>query len=326
MAWVSLITTGGRIAAQRVEVQDHVVANIAGGQLRAAVHDIPADIEIKVEDFLNIVSCAMTLPLAFSLAERINFHLGHAECLGVVVTHGTDTMEESDYLADLLLVGQKPVVFTGAQRSADDTASDGPRNISDAIRLASSPLAHGLGAMVMFEQHFHAARDVTKSHTSRVDTFVSRSQGKLGEIDGSTVSVSRRPVLRRTYATGKIEPRVDLIKMVLGSDDRLIRYAAASGTKAIILEGFGRGNATPVVAAAVKDIIAGGVPVIVVSRCGEGRVRPIYGNGGGKDLEKAGAIFAGDLTGPKARVLASVLLGAGMTLDEMRQEILTLGG
>ena len=326
MAWVSLITTGGTIAARRVEAKDHVVASIGGSQLHAAIRDIPSDIEIKVEDFLSIVSCAMTLPLAFSLVERINFHLGQAECLGVVVTHGTDTMEESAYLADLFLVNQKPVVFTGAQRSADDAASDGPRNISDAVRLASSPLAHGLGAMIMFEQHFHAARDVTKSHTSRVDTFVSRSHGKLGEIDGSTVSVSRRPILRRTYATGRIEPCIDLIKMVLGSDDRLIRYAAASGAKAIILEGFGRGNATPVVAAAVKDIISGGVPVIVTSRCGEGRVRPIYGNGGGKDLEKAGAIFAGDLTGPKARILASVLLGAGMTVDEMRQEILTLGG
>jgi len=326
VAWVSLITTGGTIAARRVEAKDHVVASIGGSQLHAAIRDIPSDIEIKVEDFLSIVSCAMTLPLAFSLVERINFHLGQAECLGVVVTHGTDTMEESAYLADLFLVNQKPVVFTGAQRSADDAASDGPRNISDAVRLASSPLAHGLGAMILFEQHFHAARDVTKSHTSRVDTFVSRSHGKLGEIDGSTVSVSRRPILRRTYATGRIEPCIDLIKMVLGSDDRLIRYAAASGAKAIILEGFGRGNATPVVAAAVKDIISGGVPVIVTSRCGEGRVRPIYGNGGGKDLEKAGAIFAGDLTGPKARILASVLLGAGMTVDEMRQEILTLGG
>ena len=275
---------------------------------------------------MNIVSCAMTLPLAFSLAEGINFHLVHAECLGVVVTHGTDTMEESAYLTDLLLVNLKPVVFTGAQRSADDTASDGPRNISDAVRLASSPSAHGLGAMIMFEQQFHAARDVTKSHTSRVETLVSRSYGKLGEIDGFTVSVSRRPTLRRTYDAGKIEPCVDLIKMVLGSDDRLIRYAAASGAKAIILEGFGRGNATPVVAAAVKDIVAGGVPVIVASRCGDGRVRPIYGNGGGKDLENAGAIFAGDLTCPKARVLACVLLGAGMTLDEMRQEILALGG
>lgn len=326
MAWVCLITTGGTIASQRVEADDHVVANVAGEKLRAAVHDIPVGIDIRVDDFLNIGSFAMTLPLAFSLAERINVHTRQADCLGVVVTHGTDTMEESAYLADLLLVNDKPVVFTGAQRSADDSASDGPRNISDAVKLAASPLARGLGVMVMFEQHFHAARDVTKSHAARVDTFVSRSNGKLGEIDGTMVSVSRRPTLRKSYAAKQVEPRVDLIKLVLGSDDRFIRYAAANGAQAIVLEGFGRGNATPVVAAAVKEIIASGVPVIVASRCGEGRVKPIYGNGGGKDLEKAGAIFAGDLTGLKARVLVSVLLGMGMTGAGMRQEILALGG
>ena len=213
-----------------------------------------------------------------------------------------------------------------AQRSADDSAGDGPRNVSDAVKLASSPLAHGLGAMVMFEQHFHAARDVTKSHSARVDTFVSRSNGKLGEIDGSIVSVSRRPTLRKSYAADKVEPRVDLIKLVLGSDDRFIRYAAASGARAIVLEAFGRGNATPAIAAAVRDIIADGVPVVVTSRCGAGRVKPIYGNGGGKDLERAGAIFAGDLTGPKARIVVSLLLGMEMTIDEMRQEILALGG
>ena len=326
MAWVCLLTTGGTIASQRVEAQDHVVANVAGDELLEITHDIPSGVDIRVDDFMNINSIAMTLPLAFSLAKRINFHLSHADCMGVVVTHGTDTMEESTYLADLLLASEKPVVFTGAQRSADEAACDGPRNISDAVILASSPLARGLGAMVMFEQHFHAARDVTKSHTSRVDTFISRNHGKLGEIDGNVVCVSRRPILRKSYSADAIEQRVELIKMVLGSDDRLIRYAAASGAKAIVLEGFGRGNATPTVATAVKDIIAGGIPVIVVSRCGEGRVRPIYGNGGGKDLEKAGAIFAGDLTGPKARVLVSVLLGMGMTIDGMRQEILALGG
>ena len=326
MAWICLLTTGGTIASQRVEAQDHVVANVAGDELLEIARDIPSGIEIRVDDFMNINSIAMTLPLAFSLAKRINFHLSEAECIGVVVTHGTDTMEESAYLADLLLASEKPVVFTGAQRSADEPAGDGPRNISDAVRLASSPLARGLGAMVMFEQHFHAARDVTKGHTSRVDTFISRNHGKLGEVDGTKVTVSRRPILRKSFSADAIEPRVDLIKMVLGSDDRLIRYAAASGAKAILLEGFGRGNATPTVAAAVKDIIAGGIPVIVASRCGEGRVKPIYGNGGGKDLEKAGAIFAGDLTGPKARILVSVLLGMGMTIDGMRQEILALGG
>lgn len=325
MAWISLITTGGTIASLRDEAQDHSVATITGERLRESVKSAPGSIDLKVDDFLNINSCAMSLEQSFALAKRISLHLAEPECIGVVVAHGTDTMEESAYLADLLVNGDKPVVFTGAQRSADESTSDGPRNLADAIMLAASPAARGLGAMVMFEQHFHAARDVTKSHTSRVDTFVSYNHGKLGEIDGNRICLSRRPVLRKTFDTATIDPKVDLITMVLGADDRLIRHAAKSGASAIILEGFGRGNANPTVAAAIKDIISAGIPVIVTSRCAEGRVRPIYGNGGGKDLEKAGAIFAGDLSGPKARILASVLLGAGKTIGEMRQEISSLG-
>ncbi|TPJ72526.1 asparaginase [Mesorhizobium sp. B2-7-1] len=326
MTCIWLITTGGTIASRRIDAEDHVIASVAGQQVRDAIQDIPRNVDIRVDDFINIVSCAMTLPIAFDLVQRINIHLAKEDCVGVVVTHGTDTMEESAYLADLLLVNDKPVVFTGAQRSADDPARDGPRNLTDAIRLAASPLAVGLGAVVLMEQHFHAARDVTKSHTSRVDAFVSRNHGKLGEIDGDTVSVSRLPALRKTFAAKAIEPRVDLIRMVLGCDDRLIRYAAASGAKAIVLEGFGRGNANPIVAKAIEEIIVGGIPVFVASRCGEGRVLPIYGGGGGKDLLRAGVVFGGDLTGPKLRILISVLLGVGMSPEEMRRELAAVCG
>ncbi len=326
MGWLTLITTGGTIASQRDEAQDHAVASITGADLAAGLGRAPGGPKVRVDDFLNINSCAMSLDQSFALARRIGGHLAEAGCEGVVVTHGTDTMEESAWLADLTVPGDKPVVFTGAQRSADEAAPDGPRNLADAIRLAGSPLARGLGAMIVFEQHFHAARDVTKAHTSRVDTFVSFNHGKLGEIDGDRICLSRRPVLRKTFAADRIDTRVDLIRLALGADDRLIRHAAASGASAIVLEGFGRGNANPPVAAAVRDIIAAGTPVIVASRCAEGRVRPVYGNGGGKDLEKAGAIFAGDLAGPKARILAAVLLGAGADAGRLRQAFDELGG
>lgn len=326
VACIWLITTGGTIASRHIVDAGHVNTSVTGEQLRSEIRNLPSSVDVKVDDFMSVVSCAMTMSMAFELAQRINVHLVKESCTGIVVAHGTDTMEESAYLADLMVINEKPVVFTGAQRSADGPDADGPRNLAEAVMLANSPLAVGLGVIVHLDQHFHAARDVTKSHTSRVDGFVSRNRGKLGEIDGSVVTLSRRPVLRKTFAPRAIEPQVDLIRMVQGVDDRLIRYAASSGAKAIVLEGFGRGNATPIVAAAVTDIIAGGVPVFVASRCGEGRVMPIYGNGGGKDLEKAGCIFAGDLAGSKLRVLVSVLLGMGMTIEEMRHEVTALGG
>ncbi|APG86637.1 L-asparaginase (plasmid) [Sinorhizobium americanum CCGM7] len=139
--------------------------------------------------------------------------------------------------------------------------------------------------------------------------------------------LSRRPASpRKSFHAKTIEADVDLIRMVQGADGRLIGCSARSGAKAIVLEGFGRGNATPSVAEAVADVISAGVPVFVASRCHEGRVAPVYGTGGGKDLEKAGCIFGGDLAVPKLRVLVSLLLGLGMTPAEMAREIAELGG
>jgi L-asparaginase len=322
MMRICLMTTGGTIASRRNE-GGSVLASVSGHELRAGLHDPLTGIELQVEEFCNLGSYAIDLTMAHALAGRINRKLAGDDCDGVVVTHGTDTMEESAYLADLLLNSDKPVVFTGAQRAADQPDSDGPRNIADSIRLAASLDARGLGAMICFEQEFHAARDVSKSHTSRVDTFISGEHGKLGEIDGGRVIVHRRPVLRRCYDAPAIDTSVELIKLVMGSTGASLRHAADNGCRAIVLEAFGIGNATPAVSETVSAIIRRGIPVIVTSRSPKGRVKPVYGNGGGKDLYDAGAIFAGDLNGPKARILAAVLLGAGV---EVRPEIEFLGG
>jgi L-asparaginase len=326
MIKVCLLTTGGTIASRREAQTGDVIASINGDDLRAMVHDRLEGFDVDVEEFCSIGSYAMDLTLAYALATRVNEKLADPAISGVVVTHGTDTMEESAFLVDLLLKSEKPVVFTGAQRNADYPDADGPRNIADSIRLAGSPLARGLGAMICFEQQFHAARDVSKTHTSRVDTFRSGDHGKLGEIDGEAISLSRRPVLRKTYAASEVETDIELIKMSMGVSDRAIRFAASSGTRAIVIEGFGIGNTTPAVTISVRDIIAGGTPVIVTSRCSRGRVKAVYGNGGGKDLEAAGAIFAGDLSGPKARILAAVLSGLGLSIEEMRSEFTQIGG
>ena len=326
MSRIVLVTTGGTVASRHDPQNGYTAASVDGDSLRQSLHDPLAGVDLVVDEFCNVGSFAIDLPLAFGLAKRIGSHLADPATTGVVITHGTDTMEESAYLADLLVASDKPVVFTGAQRAADTPDPDGPRNIADAVRIAASPAAIGLGAMIAFEQEFHAARDVTKTHTSRVDTFASGEHGKLGEIDGERVSVHRRPLLRKTFVAERVESRVDLIKLVMGSDDRFLRFAADNGTKGIVIEGFGRGNATPAAAKGIAEIITAGIPVIITSRCPRGRVRPIYGNGGARDLERAGAIFAGDLSGPKARVLAAVMLGAGLSSEAMREDFDLLGG
>jgi len=165
-----------------------------------------------------------------------------------------------------------------------------------------------------------------KAHSSRTDAFRSASHGKLGEVDGETVTIARLPAPRQTLTAPRIEPMVDLIAMTMGCDDRLIRASAASGAKAIVLEAFGRGNVTPAVANAATEICRAGIPLIVTSRCGDGRVLPAYGGpGGGKVLFDAGAIFAGDLSGRKARILAAALTGADAGPEEMRRTFARIG-
>ncbi|WEX07204.1 asparaginase [Chelativorans sp. AA-79] len=321
MSRIRLITTGGTIASSRKAGSDRVVANISGAELKARLHDPLDGIEIEIDDFSSVGSFAFDLPLAFSLARHINSVLAKEDCDGVVVTHGTDTMEESCYMADLIVNSDKPVVFTGAQRHAGDADTDGPRNIAEAMRVAAAPQARGIGAVIVFEQDIHAARDVTKAHTSRVDTFRSNSYGKLGEVDGENVFIYRRPTGRFHADVTRIVPEVELMKLAMGSSPAFLDFAVGQGARAIVIEAFGRGNAPNGFAEAIAPIVAKGIPVIVASRCQEGRTRPIYGGGsGGKDLADAGVIFSGDLSGLKARILAAVLLGKNAGMDAFRRD------
>jgi L-asparaginase len=261
----------------------------------------------------------MSAEFAFRLAERTNHQLAREDVTGAVVTHGTDTMEESCYLADLLLQSDKPAVFTGAQRAHDDPNPDGPSNILGAVRTAAATVARGLGAVICFAGQIHAGRDVTKVSASALATFQSYDKGALGEVDGDRVVIHRRPERRRTFAAGLPETQVPLIRLYLGFDVALVEAALAGAARGLVLEAFGRGNGPAALVPIVRAAVAAGVPVVVTSRCPTGRVEPIYGKGGGKDLADAGAIFAGDLKGSKARLLLMVLLAAGNNRDRIAE-------
>jgi len=306
---VVLIGTGGTIASRYDAARGRAVASTGAGDLVAMLPGVGDVAGLEVDDFATVHSFGMTMGFAFDLAGRINATLARPDVAGVVVTQGTDTMEETCYLADLLLEGEKPAVFTGAQRKADEPDADGPRNILGAIRVAASESARGLGAVLSFNDRIHAGRDVTKVHASAVETFQTFEVGALGEIDGDAVIVHRRPALRRTFAIEEPEERVDLVRLTLGTDSRLIDAAVASGAKGLVIEAFGRGNGPPWLTATLARAMAAGVAVVVTSRCPAGRVLPVYGGGGGgRDLEDAGVVFAGDLKGAKARILLMVLL------------------
>jgi L-asparaginase len=230
-------------------------------------------------------------------------------------------VEETSYLADLLL-SHKAVVFTGAQRAHDDPQSDGPPNLLNSIRVAASPLARGLGALVCFNGAIHAARDVTKTHASAVETFQSYDRGAVGEVDGGKVIVHRRPVLRRSFKVDRLEDRVELYRLALGVDLNGLEAAIERGIAGLVIEAFGRGNGPSRLSELVRLAAQKGIAVLITSRCPEGRVEPIYGGGGGgRDLADAGGIFAGDLKGPKARLLLMVLLSSPETREHIAETV-----
>lgn len=311
MTHVTLIATGGTIASRRGAGQTAVTASLDGGSLLATLHDPLEGFDVKVEEFRAVGSYALDLPTVHSLTGRIRDALADDACAGVVVTHGTDTMEETAYLADLLVGGDKPVVFTGAQRHAGSPDTDGPRNIADAIRVAAAPGARGMGAMVCFEGEIHGARDVAKVHASRVDTFRSAGLGKIGEVDLGDVFFYRAPCRRPVLPDHGIVPEVELVKLTLGCTPKYLDFCAETGVRGVVLEAFGRGNAPVGFAEAVRHLTDAGIPVIVASRCVEGRTHAVYGaDSGGVTLVENGAILAGALSGVKARLLLSVLLAA----------------
>lgn len=314
MKHVTLIATGGTIASSADTAAGAVNAGLSGETLLASLHEPLEGITVSVENFEAAGSYALDLTTLHRLCRHIDAVLARDDVDGVVVTHGTDTMEESAFLAWLLVRSDKPVVFTGAQRHAGQPDTDGPRNIHDALCAAACAQLRGIGAVILFEGDLHGARYVTKAHTSRVDTFRSVGQGKLGEVDHGEVHLYARPAHPRPgLDTPALDPEVELIALGLGSTPRLMRLAAGAGARGIVLSAFGRGNAPKGFGAATAELVAAGCPVVVASRCHEGRTRAIYGkDSGGVTLVESGALLAGDLSAIKARLVLSALLGQGL--------------
>jgi L-asparaginase len=319
-AKVVLISTGGTIASRFDPQSGRTVASARGEDLLAQVPELASVCDLEIDDFATVSSFDMSVGLAFGLARRSNRQLARPEVAGVVVTHGTDTMEESCYLADLLLESEKPAVFTGAQRAHDDPLPDGPKNLRSAARTAVAPEAAGLGAVICFADQIHGARDVTKVSTSALAAFHSYDKGALGEVDGARMILHRRPTRRRTFRLDQMpELQIPLFRLALGFDVKIVERLLDLGVDGLVVEAFGRGNAPAALVPVVERAVGMGLPVVITSRCPTGRVEPIYGKGGGKDLLDAGAIFAGDLRGPKARLLLLVLLAAADTRARIRE-------
>ena len=302
---VQLIATGGTIAMKIDPVKKAPVPAISGEDLLATVPDIADFATIEVKNISNVASCEMSPERWVELQKAVTAALERPEVAGVIISHGTDTLEETAYFIDLAVKSDKPVVLIGAQRNASESDFDGPRNLRNAVRICVSPEAKNRGAMVVLNGHINAARNVTKTNTSDVETFKSGDMGELGVADYDRVIFYRAPLHRQHVpVTMDVLPKVDIIYMYGGADGELIKAAVERGAKGIVLGALGWGNIPSKAYEVVKAVIKGGTPVVVSTRVWNGRVLPHYGYpGGGKTLQDAGAVFSDNLSPQKARLL-----------------------
>lgn len=312
---VQFIATGGTIAMKIDPVKNAPVPAISGDDLLATVPDVGKYATIQVNNLSNVPSDYMDPARWVQLTRTVQAALDRPEVTGVIVSHGTDTLEETAFWLDLTVRSSKPVVLIGAQRNASSSDFDGPRNLLNAVRIAVDPLSKDKGAMLAMNNQINAARYVTKTHTANVETFNSGEFGFLGEVYPDRLIFANTP-LRRQHLPIRTDtmPEVEIVAMYGGADGAALRQAVDRGVKGIVVQALGMGNMNVPMFEAVKYALSKNVPVVVSTRVPNGRVMPSYGFvGGGKTTFDAGAVMADDLKPAKARILLMLLLQQGVT-------------
>ncbi|UNK46178.1 asparaginase [Arthrobacter sulfonylureivorans] len=313
MAHIQLLGTGGTIASRSQGTRGAVATEASS----ALVPKQYGDVTVRARDILTIGSYRLDLADLRRIAEAVGQALADPDTDGVVVTHGTDTLEETAFLLDLVHASPKPVVVTGAQRTADSPDADGPRNVAEAVRAAADERLRGAGALICFNGTVRSARGARKVHTTAGSPFGGGTE--VAHMAGNQLVVTATP--RRypplpTPPTAFDNTRVEIITAYPGATPELLDHAVQLGSRAVVLAGTGVGNAGPGFAEAVKRATGNGCIVVLSTRAPWGPVVPTYGDGGGIDLVEAGAIPSADLNPFQARILTAVLLSYGEPPEE----------
>ncbi|WP_424891665.1 asparaginase [Streptomyces sp. XH2] len=310
MGQVVVISTGGTIASRWQG--SGFAADARGGDVLATAA-VPEGVSVRVVDLMSVNSARLTSRDQLALLRTVHEVLADPAVDGIVVTHGTDTLEESAFLLDLHHDDPRPVVFTGAQLPLEAADGDGPRNLHDALLAASSAALRDHGVLVAFDGRIHAARGTIKVQTLAADAFADPSGSPVADIKDGRVLVHGRPERPAPLplpATGEDLPRVDMVMHHCDADPLLFNAAVAAGAQGIVLVATGAGNATPEVVAAVEAAVARGVLVALTTRVPAGPVAEIYTQGGAVDLAAAGAVLTGTLRAGQARI---AVLSAALT-------------
>jgi L-asparaginase len=313
---IAVLATGGTIAGSAADVTNTsgYQAGVVGvDRLLEAVPALSGVAQIQPEQIASVDSKDMSLALWTTLAQRVNTLLASDDIDGVVITHGTDTLEETAYLLHLCVKGTKPVVLTAAMRPASALSADGPLNLLNAVTVAASAAAHGQGVLVAFNNRIHSARDVVKTSTYAVDAFQSPEIGALGWVQDGRVEFQRKVVRAHTvnteFAIGAAWPDVEIVASYAGASRIAVDALVAAGVRGIVVAGTGNGSIHASIQQALVDAVKQGVAVVRSSRVGSGHVMR---NGAAAD-DLLGFVTAGSLNPYKTRVLLMLALASGVT-------------
>lgn len=314
---VAVIFTGGTISMKVDPRINAAIPALSSEEIMSMVTNIDKYTNIEIINFAKLPGPHMSPEKMMELSKLVRKTISRNDITGVVVTHGTDTLEETAYLLDLTIRSEKPIVVVGAMRNSSELGYDGPSNLSAAICTAISKEAKNKGVLVVMNNEVNAASEVTKTNTLALNTFKSPEFGPLGIVDNDKVIFYRDLPKHDHIETDNIETKVGLIKCGAGMGSDMIDYCINSGYKGIVIEALGRGNVPPKMIDGIERAINKNIPVIIVSRCPTGRVLDTYGYAGaGKNLRNLGAIFGDNLPGQKARI--KLMLALSVTKDMKR--------
>ena len=273
--------------------------------------------DLYVEDLYHLASPQITEREMLGIKNRIEEAVQEGYD-GVVVTHGTDTLEETAYYLELTLDVNIPIVITGAMRSSNEIGADGLANLRSSLVVATDEESSDKGVLVVMNDEVHTATYVTKTHTTNVATFQTPTFGPIGLVSKNNVIYFQKLVKEEHYEVNTTEKKVYLLKAYAGMDEKLINAVCDLGADGLVIEALGAGNLPPQTVSAVRNCIKRSIPVVFVSRAFNGVTQDVYDyEGGGKRFQQDGVIFTTGLSGQKARVKLMILLEAGISFEKL---------
>ncbi|HBC4351616.1 TPA: asparaginase [Staphylococcus aureus] len=317
MKHLLVIHTGGTISMSQDQSNKVVTNDINPISMHQDVINQYAQID-ELNPF-NVPSPHMTIQHVKQLKDIILEAVSNKYYDGFVITHGTDTLEETAFLLDLILGIEQPVVITGAMRSSNEIGSDGLYNYISAIRVASDEKARHKGVMVVFNDEIHTARNVTKTHTSNTNTFQSPNHGPLGVLTKDRVQFHHMPYRQQALENVNDKLNVPLVKAYMGMPGDIFSFYSREGIDGMVIEALGQGNIPPSALDGIQQLVSLNIPIVLVSRSFNGIVSPTYAyDGGGYQLAQQGFIFSNGLNGPKARLKLLVALSNNLDKAETK--------